>query len=103
MPLIPQGPKVYFPRFTFTLLRSSSNLNPNQAVFRVPKVMNKYDIEQYLQKIYGLNIQNVQTMLYARESKRVGRYSTVKASWKKAIVTLDHEFKHPEAIKESRK
>lgn len=100
MKLIPQGPKVYFPRFVFTLLRSSQNLEPNKVSFRVPKVMNKYDITQYLEKIYGINVKDIETIIYGRKVRTVGRYQIVQGSWKKAIITLDHEFKYPEPVKD---
>lgn len=77
--------KVYFPNFIFTLVRSGKRRDPNQAVFRVPSMLTKLDISQYLSKIYNLNVTDVHTVNFvARESKARRRYVP---SYKNAIVT----------------
>ena len=69
---------------------------PNEAVFKVSSMLNKLDIKQYLEKIYGLDVLKVNTMNYLGKVKRVGRSSFRRSGWKKAIVTLDHEWQYPE-------
>lgn len=77
--------KVYFPNFIFSLVRSGKRRDPNQAVFRVPSMLTKLDISQYLSKIYNLNVTDVHTVNFiARESKARRRYFP---SYKNAIVT----------------
>lgn len=88
--------KVYFPNFVFTLVRSGKRRDPNQAVFRVPSILTKIDITQYLSKIYNLNVINVHTVNFvARESKARRRFYP---SYKNAIVTYKGPvFYHPSA------
>ena len=77
--------KVYFPNFVFTLIRSGKRRDPNQAVFRVPSMLTKLDITQYLSKLYNLTITDVHTVNFiSRESKARRRYYP---AYKNAIVT----------------
>ena len=79
--------KVYFPNFVFTLIRSGKRRDPNQAIFRVPSILTKIDITQYLSKIYNLNVTDVHTVNFvARESKARRRYYP---AYKNAIVTYN--------------
>ena len=86
--------KVYFPNFIFTLIRSGKRRDPNQAVFRVPAMLTKIDISQYLSKIYNLNVTDVHTVNFiSRESKARRRNFS---SYKNAIVTYkDSIFNFP--------
>ncbi|KAI8071257.1 ribosomal protein L23-domain-containing protein [Gongronella butleri] len=74
-----------------------ANLQPNQVAFRVPPKCNKFDIHSYLTNIYGVNVQEVRTMNYATRYKkdRSGKLIKASSAFKKAIVTLDNEFKWP--------
>ena len=84
--------KVYFPNFVFTLIRSGKRRDPNQAVFRVPSVLTKIDITDYLSKLYNLNVTDVHTVNFvARESKARRRYYS---SYKNAIVTYNGPIFH---------
>jgi ribosomal protein L23 len=86
--------KVYFPNFIFTMIRSGKRRDPNQVVFRVPSILTKPDISQYLSKIYNLNVTNVHTVNFiAHESKARRRYSP---AYKNAIVTYNGPvFQYP--------
>lgn len=92
--LIPRGPKVYFPSFVFTLIRSGKARASNEAVFRVPIFLNKLDIKQYLERLYGLRVADVQTFIFLPKVTRRGRnYIPGK---KNAIVRLaEGTFKYP--------
>lgn len=69
------------------MIRSGKRRDPNQAVFRVPAILNKLDISQYLSKIYNLNVTDVHTVNFiAHESKARRRYSP---AYKNAIVTYN--------------
>lgn len=84
--------KVYFPNFIFTMIRSAKRRDPNQVVFRVPSMLTKLDISQYLSKIYNVNVTDVHTVNFvARESKARRRYSP---SYKNAIVTYNGPIFH---------
>ena len=91
----PGGQKVYFPRFVFTLLRTERRVK-NQVVFKCPSVLNKFDIQQYLEKLYGLRVLQVNTMNYAPRRVRTGTLIEKIPGWKKAFVTIDHDFSFPE-------
>jgi large subunit ribosomal protein L23 len=91
---LPKGQKVYFPRFVFTLLRTERK-NRNEVVFRCSPILNKFDIQQYLQKLYGLKILNIETITYPAKQTRTGNLIERQPAWKKAFVTLDHDFEFP--------
>lgn len=98
MPLkfIPQGPKLYFPNFIFTLVRSGKPRGPNQVVFRVPRILNKLDIQQYLEGLYGVQVKDIKTFNFLPRVTRMGR--SYRPARKNAIVTLkDAKFTYPPA------
>lgn len=69
------------------MIRSGKRRDPNQAVFRVPSMLTKLDISQYLSKIYHLNVTDVHTVNFvSRQSKARRKYSP---SYKNAIVTYN--------------
>lgn len=53
------GPKVYFPNLVFTMIRSGKARTPNTHVFRVPSFLNKMDVKNYLERIYGVTVKSV--------------------------------------------
>ncbi|KAJ3054654.1 hypothetical protein HK097_001210 [Rhizophlyctis rosea] len=92
------GTTYYFPNFVVQLLRS--NLPPHQAAFRVPTFLNKIDIRSFLSQTYNIQITDVRTMVYlGREYVAKHRVSAARKtrlpSWKKAIVTMEEDFKFP--------
>jgi len=92
--VVPLGPKLFFPNFVFTLVRSGKERTPNTAVFRVPRILNKLDIKQYLEGLYGVEVTDVRTVNFLGKSTRQGkRYIPNK---KNAIVKLAGPFKYPE-------
>ncbi|KAG0162271.1 hypothetical protein DFQ28_001531 [Apophysomyces sp. BC1034] len=87
--------KVYLPNIVFQMVRAT-NLQPNQAAFRVPQSCNKFDIHSYLTNIYGVNVQEVRTMNYAAQHKKTATgQKKIQSAYKKAIVTLDQPFQWP--------
>ena len=95
----PGRPKSFLPNITLTLTRSERRY-PNQAVFRCPPFLNKFDIANYLQSIYGIRPLRVDTVNYPTRYKTdlVRLVKIPIPAFKKAYVTLDHEFVYPETI-----
>lgn len=69
--------------------RSTDLLDRNGAyTFVVAKEANKIEIARAVEKQFGVSVRNVRTMRYAGKERRVGKFTGRRASWKKAIVTL---------------
>ncbi|PVU90654.1 hypothetical protein BB559_000992 [Furculomyces boomerangus] len=89
--------KVYFPNLIFTIVRDSK-IGSNQAAFKVPLHVNKFDIKDYLTNIYKVNVTDVRTVVLPGRPTvdiRTGLRILTKRT-KKAIVTLSEEFKYPD-------
>jgi ribosomal protein L23 len=111
--VVPAGPKIFFPNLVFRLIRSPPGYAPNEAVFRVPPKVNKLDITTYLERLYGLTVENVRTSNYNEkvkykeikrsakptirpEKRGMGLRPLRVAAYKRAIVTLSEDFRWPE-------
>ncbi|KAI8892716.1 hypothetical protein BC833DRAFT_662179 [Globomyces pollinis-pini] len=94
---LPASAKLYFPNFIVKYCRS--NLPPHQAVFYCPPQLNKFDIKQYLQKLYNLNITDVRTMNYQRIHKQPYQFKQRNAipAYKKVIITMTEDYIFPDA------
>ena len=57
--------------------------------FEVPVSANKIEIEKAVEEVFGVKVAAVNTMRVMGKVKRMGRYEGRRASWKKAIVTLE--------------
>ncbi|KAF9921034.1 hypothetical protein FBU30_008975 [Linnemannia zychae] len=101
MPILREGlKKLYFPSTVIKLVRNGPNIPAvsNTLTFKVPPSMNKLDIKSYLSNIYKLNILDVRTAnMPAKLAGSGGNTLLKRQKFKKAIVTIDHEFKWPEA------
>ncbi|KAJ3263567.1 hypothetical protein HK104_006620 [Borealophlyctis nickersoniae] len=94
MPIpLPAGIKFYFPKLRFKLVRS--NLPPHQAVFHCAPQLNKLDIKNYLEALYSITINDVRTMIYRAQTQRRGQHTEILGSYKKAIVTMEEDFRFP--------
>lgn len=64
-----------------------------QAIFRVPPKMTKWEVREYLTKIYDVPVKKVMTQNFDGKRKRLlGKRKIInykRASFKRAIVTLD--------------
>lgn len=88
--------RVYFPNFIFTLIRSGKRRDPNQVVFRVPAILTKIDIREYLTKVYQLAVTNIHTVNFI--SREVATRRRHIPAYKNAIVTYrGPAFVHPPA------
>lgn len=90
-----QGPQSFFPSIFFVLLRGTKQLPPNKAAFRVPSNLQKYDIQQYLEKLYDVTVTDVKTFNFIGRRHRRGIKMVKESDWKKAIVTMKENFERP--------
>ena len=60
----------------------------NQYSFKVSPKANKTEIKEAVEKIFKVNVLDVQTLNMPVKKKRVGRYTGLSNRCKKAIVTL---------------
>lgn len=90
-----RGPQAFLPSIFFVLLRGTKQLPPNQAAFRVPNYLQKFDIKQYLEKLYGVNVVAVKTFNFIGRRHRKGVRIVKEPDWKKAIVTMKEDFNRP--------
>ena len=87
--------RMWMPNYPIFLVaaRNRTPRHPLYAIFRCPPRMTKWEIREYLTKIYHLPIRKVNTMNYEGKRKRVvgsrGIAYYKYANFKKAVVYLD--------------
>ena len=57
--------------------------------FEVPVSANKIEIKKAVEEVFGVKVASVNTMRVMGKVKKMGRFEGRRASWKKAIVTLE--------------
>ena len=57
--------------------------------FEVPVSANKIEIKKAVEEVFGVKVASVNTVRVMGKVKRMGRFEGRRASWKKAIVTLE--------------
>jgi large subunit ribosomal protein L23 len=60
----------------------------NQVIFEVARSANKVQIRDAVQKLFKVNVTQVNTMVVRGKERRMGRGHARTQNWKKAIVTL---------------
>ncbi len=60
----------------------------NQVVFEVDLKANKIEIRQAVEKLFGVKVTDVNTLVQRGKVKSIGRGPAKRPNWKKAIVTL---------------
>ncbi len=65
----------------------------NKYVFEVARASNKHEIKRAVEQFFGVKVLDVRTMNVNGKPKRLGIHAGRRASWKKAIVTLNSEDK----------
>lgn len=60
----------------------------NQVIFEVVPTANKIEIKNAIQKLFGVTVLDVNTMLIRGKMKRMGRGYAKLRNWKKAVITL---------------
>ncbi|MDQ0190406.1 large subunit ribosomal protein L23 [Alicyclobacillus cycloheptanicus] len=73
--------------------KSTSLMENHQYVFEVDKRANKTEIRQAVEKLFGVKVEKVNTMIVPAKKKRVGRNVGYTSEWKKAIVKLTPDSK----------
>lgn len=67
-----------------TILREKNN----EYIFRVDSAANKYLIKEAVEKVFGVKVDSVRTLISPGKIRRMGRFSGKTSTWKKAIVRL---------------
>jgi large subunit ribosomal protein L23 len=60
----------------------------NQVIFEVAPTANKIEIKNAIQKLFGVTVLGVNTMVIRGKDKRMGRGYARLRNWKKAVITL---------------
>jgi large subunit ribosomal protein L23 len=60
----------------------------NQVIFEVELKANKIQIKAAVEKLFGVKVNGVNTLIQRGKVKSLGRRSLKRPNWKKAIVTL---------------
>ena len=76
--------------------QSMADMVEKKYTFVVAKSANKTEIKKAIEKVFGVNVEKVNTMNYDGKVKRMGRYVGRTAAYKKAIVTLTEKSKEIE-------
>ncbi|RDD43751.1 39S ribosomal protein L23, mitochondrial [Trichoplax sp. H2] len=88
---IPSQKRIFLCDWQMTLIRPGKPVPSNTAVFRVPLVMTKFDIKNYLQKIYNVEVFKVNTTITQGKRKKYAYIRGVydkEPDYKKAYVIL---------------
>ena len=67
---------------------SMAGLANRKYTFKVAKDATKVDIAYAVEKLFGVQVEKVNTMNVRGRAKRMGMHQGYKPDWKKAIVTL---------------
>ena len=88
-PKLPRN--IFFPWQNFILHQSGTYLEPNRVAFRVTVNMTKFDIREYLRKLYGVKVIRVNTYIKLPNQRMCANrnYFKTDAQYKKAIVTCE--------------
>jgi large subunit ribosomal protein L23 len=73
--------------------RTSELMEENKYVFEVDRRVNKTEIRQAVEKLFGVKVAQVYTMITPAKKKRVGKHSGYTQERKKAIVKLTADSK----------
>ncbi|WP_181351041.1 50S ribosomal protein L23 [Thalassobacillus sp. CUG 92003] len=71
--------------------QSADLMEYKKYTFEVSVKANKTEIKHAVEEIFGVNVENVNTMNIKGKFKRMGRYGGYRSDRKKAIVTLTED------------
>ena len=60
----------------------------NTYAFEVGRAATKIEIKNAVQSLFGVEVEDVRTMVVRGKVKRFGRYFGKRSNWKKALVTV---------------
>ena len=69
--------------------KSNDGIQTGKYTFKVAKKATKIQIADAVQKLFGVKVLNVNTMVVKGKEKRDGANTGKRPDWKKAIVTVD--------------
>jgi large subunit ribosomal protein L23 len=61
----------------------------NKYVFEVATKATKPQIKKAVEKLFGVTVESVNTMVVKGKEKRTGRFAGYRSDWKKAIVKVE--------------
>lgn len=73
--------------------RSTELMEEGKYVFEVDRRANKTEIRQAIEKLFGVEVEKVNTLRTPGKKKRVGKYAGYTSERKKAIVKLTADSK----------
>jgi large subunit ribosomal protein L23 len=73
--------------------RSTELMEENKYVFEVDRRANKTEIRQAVEKVFGVKVEQVNTMRVPGKRKRVGKHVGYTSERKKAIIKLTADSK----------
>ena len=73
--------------------KSMESLAEKRYVFEVERSATKADIAAAVEKMFGVEVESVNTINMKKKPKRLGVHMGYTGEWKKAIVTLTEESK----------
>lgn len=90
-------PKILLPHWLIKIVRPGVNLKPSQVLFHIDGKMTKFDVKQYIEKIYKVPVKKVHTLWQLGKTKR--RQGVKKKDFKKAYVELGdgYTFRYPDS------
>ncbi|CAG2105113.1 unnamed protein product, partial [Medioppia subpectinata] len=92
--------RVFLPDFWMVLQKPKDPLPANRVQFKIPVIMTKWDVRNYLEKIYKIPVVNVRTVVRCGDIKRANgkMYLIKEEDYKTAIVDLpkDMTFEFPD-------
>lgn len=85
-----------FPNQIFTMLCPGGQIPKDVSIFKVPLNMNRIQVKDYLEELYGVSVVKVNTTIVVGKRKLDRYYRYVKeADWKKAYVRTTDSFSFP--------
>lgn len=73
----------------------------NQYIFTIYGKLNKIEVKNAVEKMYGVKIANINMIQVAGKSRRFGRTQGMRSGFKKAIVTLTPDSKKIDIVEPS--
>ena len=73
--------------------KSMAGISMKKYTFKVAKSANKFEIAKAVEKVFGVQVEKVNTLNVRGHLRRQGRTQGYTPSWKKAIVKLKKDSK----------
>lgn len=73
---------------SITEKNTSLRQTENKYVFEVVRTATKLQIKEAVEKLFGVEVVSVNTMVVKGKKKRMGRYAGYRPDWKKAVIKI---------------